>query len=627
MIVDEMLQDFLMEAGELLSDVDNKLVDLEKRPKDGGLLNDIFRGFHTIKGGAGFLNLTPMVDLCHLTENVFDLLRRQELALNANIMDAILAATAAVRTMFDDIARGGQLQAADAGLLATLRAILSCPSKGAGKSADTAATPAARGGSGAAAKQGAVPNAATRSASAPMEAEKASASTSQPDWEAFYKAITEPPPQAPARDTARLQGRRAADETATGEAPAGRRATDKVTVSRDTTIRIDTTRLDQVLTLSGELGLAKNRLNCLRRDIIGGRTDADVLRSLDEAVNQLDLVVADLQRAVMKTRMQPIGRLFQKYPRMVRDLARSLEKDVELVLEGEDTELDRAMIDDLGDPLIHLVRNAVDHGVEMPEERRAAGKPERSIVRLMARQEGDHVVIEIRDDGRGMSPDALRRKAFEKGLIDADAANRLDATQSLHLVFLPGFSTKDHASSISGRGVGMDVVKTGVEKLNGCVEIESEMGAGTTFRISLPLTLAILPVLVVRHGPQSFAVPLATVHEIIPLPLSSLQNVGGCATIVVRGQVLSVRSLGSLLGWESPASPTYGILMQCRQTSFVLGVEDYVGREDVVIKPLADIEPSGVAGATLAGDGSVVLILDLEPLLAAAGPGPLKLNA
>jgi two-component system chemotaxis sensor kinase CheA len=618
-----MLQDFLTEAGELLSDVDNKLVDLEKRPKDGGLLNDIFRGFHTIKGGAGFLNLTPMVDLCHLTENIFDLLRRNELALNANIMDAILAATAAVRVMFDDLARGGQPQAADASLLAGLRAILSGGADAAAKSEKQAESPAK-----APAQSATTPLAAKAepaSAGAP-QAPKNIAKGAEPDWEAFYNAITEPPPQAPARDSAHPQGRRASDDPAADEAPLGRRANDKVAVPRDATIRIDTTRLDQVLTLSGELGLAKNRLNCLRRDIIGGRSDAEVLRDLDEAVNQLDLVVGDLQRAVMKTRMQPIGRLFQKYPRMARDLARSLGKDVDLMLEGEETELDRAMIDDLADPLIHLIRNAVDHGIEMPQERRAARKAERSVVRLMARQEGDHVLIEIRDDGRGINPETLRRKAYEKGLIDADAANRLDATQSLHLIFLPGFSTKEQASSISGRGVGMDVVKTGVEKLNGRVDIESEVGVGTTFRISLPLTLAILPVLVVKHGPQSFAVPLAMVHEIVPLPASALQYVGGCATIVVRDQVLSVRTLGNLLGWNSPTPPGYGILMQCRHTCFVLAVEDYVGREDVVIKPLADIKPIGVAGATLAGDGSVVLILDLEPLLAAAAPEPLKLD-
>jgi two-component system chemotaxis sensor kinase CheA len=612
-----MLQDFLTEAGELLSDVDNKLVELEKRPKDGGLLNDIFRGFHTIKGGAGFLNLTPMVDLCHLTENIFDLLRRNELALNANIMDAILAATGVVRTMFDDLSRGGQPQAADPALLASLRAIL----KG---EATAAKVPAPQKDKAPQAAKADVAAAKTAGPTAIPEPAKPEGAKKEPDWDAFFSAITQPPPQAPARDAATPEGRRASDDPAVEEAPLGRRATDKVAVHRDTTIRIDTTRLDQVLTLSGELGLAKNRLNCLRREIMAGRTDTDVLRSLDEAVNQLDLVVADLQRAVMKTRMQPIGRIFQKYPRIARDLARSLGKDVELVLEGEDTELDRAMIDDLADPLIHLVRNAVDHGVEMPNERVATGKPTRSTVRLSARQEGDHVAIEIRDDGRGMNPETLRRKAIDKGLIDADAANRLDTMQSLHLVFLPGFSTKEQVSSVSGRGVGMDVVKTGVEKMNGRVEIESELGVGTTFRISLPLTLAILPVLIVRYGQQPFAVPLATVHEIIPLTADAIQQVAGCATIVVRGQVLSVRSLASLLGWPPVAAPAYGIVMQCRHTHFVLAVEDYVGREDVVIKPLADIRPPGVAGATLAGDGSVVLILDLEPLLAAASPEPLK---
>jgi two-component system chemotaxis sensor kinase CheA len=303
---------------------------------------------------------------------------------------------------------------------------------------------------------------------------------------------------------------------------------------------------------------------------------------------------------------------------MARDLARSLGKEVELILEGEDTELDRAMIDDLGDPLIHLVRNAVDHGVEPSADRVATGKPARSTVRLSASQEGDHVAITIRDDGRGMNPEILRRKALEKGLIDAEAANRLDANQSLHLVFLPGFSTKDEVSSISGRGVGMDVVKTGIEKLNGRIEIESEIGVGTTFRISLPLTLAILPVLVVKHGVQPFAVPLGMVHEIIPLASQSIQRVGGRATIVVREQVLAVRSLSSLLGWPSEEKPRYGVLMQCASTAFVLAVDDYVGREDVVIKPLTDIKPTGVAGATLSGDGSVILILDIEPLLKAA---------
>ena len=588
-----MLQDFLNEAGELLSGVDRKLVELEKRPADTALLNEIFRGFHTIKGGAGFLDLKGMVDLCHLTENVFDLLRRHEIVLNASIMDAIMAATASVRAMFDALGRGATPQPAAASLLERLRAIVSVHVAPISTPAVCAQTPA-------------------------VDEERGGG---EPNWQAFLAAITQPPPPAaPPADAPRPYGRRASDNPAVDEVPTGRRATDRIAVARESTIRIDTSRLDQVLTLSGELGLAKNRLDCLRSDIVAGRTDADMLRNFDEAVDQLDFVVADLQRAVMKTRMQPIGRLFQKYPRMARDLARTMGKEVELVLEGEDTELDRAMIDDLSDPLIHLVRNAVDHGIESAEERRAAGKPARSTVRLSARQEGDHVCITVSDDGRGMNAESLRRKAYEKGLIEGDAVNRLDGAQCLHLVFLPGFSTKEEVSSISGRGVGMDVVKTGIEKMNGRIEIDSEVGVGTTFRISLPLTLAILPVLVVTHDAQRFAVPLSNVHEIVSLDVRALQQVGGRATLVVREQVLAVRSLGALLGWASPETPRYGLLMTCNHTSFVLAVDDYVGREDVVIKPLTEIRPAGVAGATLGGDGSVILILDIEPLLQSAAP-------
>jgi two-component system chemotaxis sensor kinase CheA len=440
----------------------------------------------------------------------------------------------------------------------------------------------------------------------------------EPDWNAFYTALTQKLPEAAPRSSNKPYGRRASDNPAYEEVPVGRRTTDRLAISRDATIRVDTSRLDQVLTLSGELGLAKNRLNCLKNDIVSGNRDPEVLREFEEAVNRLDLVVGDVQRAVMKTRMQPIGRLFHKYPRMARDLARALGKDVELVLEGEGTELDRALIDDLGDPLIHLIRNAIDHGVESPEARLAAGKTPSSTVRLSARQEGDHIEITVRDDGRGMNPEALRRKACEKGLMDADEVDRLDAAQCLELVFLPGFSTKEEVSSISGRGVGMDVVKTGIEKLNGRIEIESETGIGTTFRISLPLTLAVLPVLIVRHGKQPFAVPLSMVHEIMPLEAAQLQPFAGSATIVVRGRVLAVRSLGALLGWSSAQRPRYGVLMKCGHTTFVLAVDDYVGREDVVIKPLTEIRPAGVSGATLAGDGSVVLVLDLEPLLQAA---------
>lgn len=609
--MEELLQDFLTEANELLSDVDNKLVELEKRPDDSRLLNDIFRGFHTIKGGAGFLNVEELVKLCHLTENLFDRLRNRELNLTAELMDVIMAATAGVRDMLGDLEHSAMPKSADPMVLANLQDALD------GKLVTPAAT-------------------ATVGTASPEPAPATPAPTSapgqEPDWQLLYDSLlgretaaVAPPPGAPApavTDDAALHevqarnvGRRASDQPEAEGARAGRRDSDKVVVTQETTIRIDTNRLDQVLNLSGEIGLAKNRLNCLRTDIIAGKSDGETLRALDEAVSHLDLLVGDLQNAVMKTRMQPIGRLFQKYPRVARDMARQLGKNVDLVLEGEDTELDKTMIEELGDPLIHLVRNAVDHGLESPEERRASGKPEKATVKLSAQQVGDHIVLSISDDGRGMRPDVLKQKALQKGLIDADAAANMDDRHALHLVFLPGFSTKEQVSSFSGRGVGMDVVKTNIQKLNGRIEIKSVVGQGTTFSISLPLTLAILPVLVVRIGEQSFAVPLSLVREIINIRPEEVQEVSGRATLMVRDEALQIRSLAALLGWRQEKPPAYGVLMQTTISSFILAVDGFVGRDDVVIKPLDDIKPKGIAGATLSGDGSVVLVLDMEQLL------------
>ena len=386
-------------------------------------------------------------------------------------------------------------------------------------------------------------------------------------------------------------------------------------LQKETTIRIDTARLDQVLNLSGEIGLTKNRIANLKTQIIHGKQDQETFKALDIAVSQLDLLVSDLQNAVMKTRMQPIGRLFQKYPRLARDLARQLGKDVELVLSGEETELDKTMIEDLNDPLVHLVRNAVDHGIENAEERALSHKTAKAIVTLSASQVGDHIYIEISDDGKGMRPDVIRAKAVEKGIIDMETANGLDDRQSLHLVFLPGFSTKDQISSVSGRGVGMDVVKTNITRLNGKIDVISVPGQGSTFTISLPLTLAILPVLVVRLNDQSFAIPLSMVREIIPIKPDEIQRVSGRATMVVRDEVLPIRSLARLIGWEAQKSPAFGVLMHASDTTFIMAVDGFVGRDDVVIKPLSDIKPKGIAGATLSGDGSIVLVLDMEALL------------
>ncbi len=595
--MEELLQDFLTEATELLSDVDNKLVELEKRPDDKALLNDIFRGFHTIKGGAGFLNVNDLVELCHRTENLFDKLRTAELVLTPEIMDVILTATGVVRDMFGSLAQAQLPSSADAALLKALDAVL------AGEKATIAALSAQ-------AKQ--PPSARTEAT--------ASSESRGPDWHALYDGITGKPVEiqianeAPAAQPHAIQAAQPLPQTEA--APRAKSsAVAPQAAAKETTIRVDTARLDMVLNLSGEIGLTKNRLTCLRANILQGKTDGETLKALDEAVSHLDLLVGDLQNAVMKTRMQPIGRLFQKYPRLARDLARQLGKDVELVISGEETEIDKTMIEDLNDPLVHLVRNAVDHGVENSEERIAAGKPVKSLVRLSAMQAGDHIVLEIADDGKGMRPDTIRRKAIEKGLIDIEASNSLDDKQSLNLIFLPGFSMKDQISDVSGRGVGMDVVRTNIQKLNGRIDINSVVGQGTTITISLPLTLAILPVLVVRLGDQPFAVPLSMVREIIPINSNEIQRVSGRATMVVRDEVLPVRSLASLIGWPQDGMPAFGVLMQTTVTTFILAIDGFIGRDDVVIKPLHDIKPKGVAGATLSGDGLVVLVLDIEELL------------
>ena len=604
--MEDLLQDFLQEASDLLSDVDNKLVDLERMPDDKGLLNDIFRGFHTVKGGAGFLNATELVTLCHLTENLFDRLRTGEMHLTPELMDIIMAATKGVREMFGELSQGVQPRPAQEDVLRGLRHSL----------------------------EGEAPAAVTPVSAAPPPDASPSPAAGEPDWQALHGAVTGQPAAAaaatavakteaaaaaPASATPPPYGRRVGDKPgAPAPAGAGRRVEERA-ATRENTIRVDTSRLDQVLNLSGEIGLMKNRLTSLRADILAGKTDSETLHALDQAVSQLDLLVSDLQNSVMKTRMQPIGRLFQKYPRIARDLARQLGKDVELVLAGEETEVDKTMIEDLADPLIHLIRNAVDHGVEGNDERLAAGKPSKSMVRLEARQEGDHIVLIVADDGRGMSAERIRAKAIEKGLISEEEANTLDERQSLHLIFLPGFSTKTQISDVSGRGVGMDVVKTNIQKLNGNIDIRSEPGKGSVFIISLPLTLAILPVLLVLLGDQPFALPLSLVREILPIEHSKLQEVGGKATLVVRGEILPVVSLAKLLGWPQDAPPEYGVLMQTAERSFILAVDNFAGRDDAVIKSLEDFRPRGVAGVTTLSNGQIVLILDMKELLSDLG--------
>lgn len=621
----ELLQDFLTEASDLLEDVDSKLVELEQCPDDANLLACVFRGFHTIKGGGGFLEATHLVELCHKTENLFDKLRARTLQLDTEMMDSILAATAEVHRMFGEMRNGQQPSSAPQDLLHALDDAIE------GKTAK-ASPPSV--------VQEEPKTVETISEVIAMASPVVSAShvNNELDWVAMYEAVVGVPPKEQAQaeiaasmateaiskqSAAAVRESTVAVDTHDAE-PSVQKAAPKPKASqaqaptstvKENTIRVDTARFDQILNLSGEIGLTKNRLNCLFDAISKGERDEEVVKSLDAVVGQLDMLVSDLQSAVMKARMQPVGRVFQKYSRLARDVARQLGKDVELVLEGAETEVDKSILEELNDPLVHLVRNAVDHGIETIQDRIGLGKPSKGIVNLSARQTGDHIVIEIQDDGRGMRPDVIREKAVEKGLISHEEAGQLNLQDTLQLIFLPGFSTKDQISDISGRGVGMDVVKTNIQRLNGRIEIESEVDRGSKITILLPLTLAILPVLMLKLEEQIYSLPLSCVREIITISDNKVQNVNGKPTMVVRGDVLPLLDLATLIGRESTPTPKVGVLTFTGNKACILAVDSLVGQDEVMIKPLDGVKPKGVAGATLSGEGLLVLVLELRELL------------
>jgi len=599
----DLLADFLTEASDLLDDVDIGLVELEQRPNDAGLLNQVFRGFHTVKGGAGFLEATPLVELCHRGENLLDLLRGGSLRITPEIMDVILAATGEVRRMFSEMERGAMPEAAPAGLLLALEAAAK------GEAVDTSTLRAES-----------LPAAAAAEASRVLAhaAAPAARADGEPDWLGYYRAAFGDPPgmRAEAAPVVRDAGVPAAAPSRPYRpemlAPVG----GAQAVAKDATIRVDTARFDQILNLSGEIGLTKNRLSCLRDALLGAsRRDDAAAETLDAVFSQLDTLVSDLQSAVMMARMQPVGRVFQKYSRLARDLARQLGKDVELNITGGETEVDKTILDELNDPLVHLIRNAVDHGIETMVERRSVGKPARGTVHLSARQTGDSIVIEVSDDGRGMDPDVIRRKAIEKGVICAEDAAVLDNAHCLQLIFLPGFSTRSEVSDLSGRGVGMDVVKTNIEKLKGQIDIQSAPGMGSHIVISLPLTLAILPVLMLKLVDQPYAIPLSVVREIIPLRQEEMHTVGSNQALTIRGEILPVIDLAVLLGRQREEPPSLAVVLAYGERQLVLGVDGFIGQDEVMIKPLEGIHPKGVAGATLSGDGTLVLVLEMKQLL------------
>ncbi|HHM5361986.1 TPA: chemotaxis protein CheA [Pseudomonas aeruginosa] len=740
---EEILQDFLVEAGEILEQLSEQLVELESRPDDMDLLNAIFRGFHTVKGGAGFLQLNALVECCHIAENVFDILRKGERRVSSELMDVVLQALDTVNAMFDQVREQSEPTPATPELLAAL-ARLAEP-EGAAPAEPVQAPPAAV----PPAEPAAPPEAPAQSASSDitddefeqlldaLQGDEAPASAvaeapaapagdeiSDAEFEALLDqlhgkgkfvppAVSAEPAQVPAEavepaaaaagddisddefealldelhgkgkfgDVPEAAGTPAAPAAAApaaapaeqGKAPAAAggdeisddefeslldelhgkgkfngaseavaaaaavakniaakspaakpvapakaaaarpAAPDRPAASEaETTVRVDTARLDEIMNMVGELVLVRNRLVRL------GLNSGD--EAMAKAVANLDVVTGDLQMSVMKTRMQPIKKVFGRFPRLVRDLARNMKKEINLELVGEETDLDKNLVEALADPLVHLVRNAVDHGIESPEEREAAGKPRVGQVVLSAEQEGDHILLMITDDGKGMDAEVLRNKAVEKGLLERDAADRLTDLECYNLIFAPGFSTKTEIADVSGRGVGMDVVKTKISQLNGTVNVFSQKGAGSKIVIKVPLTLAIMPTLMVMLGSQAFAFPLVNVNEIFHLDLSRTNVVDGQEVVIVRDKALP---LFYLKRWLVPSAAHeeqgegHVVILSVGTQRIGFVVDQLVGQEEVVIKPLGKMLQGtpGMAGATITGDGRIALILDVPSML------------
>ncbi|WP_086480806.1 chemotaxis protein CheA [Oceanospirillum sanctuarii] len=711
----DILQDFLIEAGEILELLSEQLVDLEQSPDDPDLLNAIFRGFHTVKGGAGFLQLTPLVDCCHVAENVFDTLRKHQRSVTPELMDTVLSALDTVNEMFEEVRAGQMPDSADPSLISQLEFFAQPESEAGAAPAPAEApvaeiapepvveTPAAPVEPPASAVQdaegditdaefeslldalhdGGAPTAAPAASDSSTEmfiesdpvADAASGSDeiTEEEFEALLDQLhgsgKPPAPAAPAPESAPKQAAPASsggddlitddefeallDElhgkggapvspaaaapaapapkaepapaapkpaaAAKAAVPAAPAAEKKVAPKKETapaaetTVRVDTSRLDDIMNMVGELVLVRNRLVRLG----GQSSDSEIAK----AVSNLDVVTADLQTSVMKTRMQPIKKVFGRFPRVVRDLSRKLKKEINLRLIGEETDLDKNLVEALADPLIHLVRNAVDHGIESPEVREQKGKPRVGEVILSAEQEGDHILLTISDDGAGMNPQVLRNKAVEKGQLDQDAADRLTDQEAFNLIFAAGLSTKEEISDVSGRGVGMDVVKTKISQLNGTINVWSEEGKGSKIIIKVPLTLAIMPTLMVMLGQQTFALPLVNVNEIFQLDISRANIVDGQEVLVIREKTLPLFYLkewliqGSDVSRELKNAHVVVVSVGTQKVGFV--VDQLIGQEEVVIKPLGEMlhGTPGMAGATITGDGRIALILDIPGML------------
>jgi two-component system chemotaxis sensor kinase CheA len=587
--MDDMLKDFVVEALELAVDVEERLLQLERHPDDPDALNAVFRSFHTIKGGAGFMNLPGMVSACHLTENLFDALRTGKTAVTPLAIEAALQASGFVADLLNQLHNGASPES-----LAPMPPEL-----------DRILTDAIEGRQPAPAAGAAAPSAPN----APVAGKDGDAV----DWIAFYTAVA---PAGAAAAAAVAAPAQAAPQPAQSWDGSERRSSQAEARAPEESIRVDAVKLDALLEVAGESVQAANQAAVLLEKLQQFKFDggaATLMATLSETLGRASRYATELQRATLATRMQPVGRLFQKFPRLVRELAKDLGKEVELVIEGAETEVDRVVVDSLYDPLVHMLRNSLDHGIEDHAERLAAGKPARSRIMLKAWQEANSVMIVISDDGRGMDPHRLRAKAVANGLI-AESAN-LTPTEAYQLVFLPGFSTKEVASSVSGRGVGMDVVKTAVEKHRGAISIDSTLGSGTRFAIRLPIELSIVPTMLVTAAGAALGMPLALVERVVELP-EEFMHVGGAPVLRDQGQTLPVRSLAASLGYE-PGEEKVGIVVAA-PSPYVLAVAAVDGTADLVIKPLTALSVPGITGTARSAEGELVLVVGLSFLLAGA---------
>ncbi len=575
--MEEIISEFVIEAAETLERIDPMFVELETKGYDKDILNEIFRGMHTLKGAAGFLGFQPIVDVAHRAESIMKRLRDAEIVLSRELMDVILKSVDALRLFIFHIKMKDGIEEDISNLLNEL------------DRASESAKPSTR------TEEEKVKTEVEVKADAKKEAEPEPEPEVEVEARAEAKAEHFPPP-SPAADQAQQV------------------AKEREVVSQ---LRVDVSRIDKVMDFAGEIVLARNRLLNLAAKLDVNYSDDPYVESLLETTGFLDRVTSDLQLAVMKMRMQPISKVFGKFPRMVRDMSRTLGKDIDLEMFGEDTEVDKTVIENIGDPLVHIIRNSIDHAVEFADERELKGKPRKGRIILSAYQKGTQIVIEVSDDGKGIDIDTVKKKALAKGLISEEEYQKMSDDAAINLIFLPGFSTKDVSTELSGRGVGMDVVKTNVGKLNGYVEVISKKDIGTTFKISLPLTLAILQAMMVRVGSEFYAVPQSMIEETLRIKKDNIKDITGQKVLTIRGRVVPLFDMSDVLSVQNRNNEsrdhTYVLVVLVGDRRFCIAVDELIGQEEIVIKTINGIESEecGILGATITGDGRVVLILDL----------------